>query len=556
MRSEESGVVLGADSGSTDGRQLLLSDVDHAEDDMQPFMEWLTESVLLSSKTETKKQHAMQYVGSVVGVIATAVAMILSYKFGQRFAIYLSAEASASIVASGLYFGAVSFIPMAVLTSKSSAKMFQNFVTAEDQREKAIMEKKSLCYRFLSKSYFRFFAFAAGIADMTNTFEQFHDLIGGWSWILMIDDFIASSIMNGMAFREINEKVVHSIENNLLASKRKNNSGSENVDLLRYDLRVKLNEGLQIIESMTSEEHDQLRATLYSSGSSLAADEKLRLIFFPKRLVGYTARENISERTKSRGPFFAGLFGAAMGALSSYVYYPLGGEASDYGWNLFGVENSDFLFFSRILFSMAAFAAMGSIGTLANRDRYKKTYTALSKLLVSLIEWLKKHCIARLKKVSCCSRVAANRMAGELSESLVVVADPTETPIVSSSTPSSRKQYCRNFLTVISLIVAITSVSTRVENVILHSSDADAWYTKLFVISAVFGTLVTRFWAMENRLFDPMFTREDPNSRMKEDVSRLAKSVSYFSPKTVRALHAFVKEAETTPASIQAVVAR
>ena len=78
------------------------------------------------------------------------------------------------------------------------------------------------------------------------------------------------------------------------------------------------------------------------------------------------------------------------------------------------------------------------------------------------------------------------------------------------------------------MLIAVTSTTPRTENVILHT-DPTSWYGKLFIGTAIGGTGITRFWAME-RFFDLFFDQESTSEKIAAVMERTYEQLQLLPP--------------------------
>jgi hypothetical protein len=488
--------------------EILLSDSDYQEsghaiipiygdneEKLFPLhIKWAAESFNSSSATQLPRiQQIARYSGLVSGAISGMVAGPLGYYFGESMVENVDSKFFRT-AASG-YFGATAAAAIMALSARISANTWSNALS-KTPKIKQELAKKGCSLGDVPKYTLTALSYVIGSLSAAPTVYVTHEFFANYmdNFALLFDIPTLLSLATVLSWTM--EKTTSQIFHPLGGLVAKLFASEEQIVLraIKSSLINKLHRSINIVKGLTDDEASQLASIIIDNNTADSYDQKqtvksLKYVFNPNMLPILSNKKPLEDSKLQR---VFGLLGALTGLLTPYASYPLGKTASNAIWDLCGVTDIDFREHSGRMFGVSAYMGLAALGAFATLISFEKFYSWVMQIP------------SNLRKL--CDR-----------------NEPTN---------FSLKSLAYDALV---LIIAIGSATPRAE-LNREQMDPDAFYTPIFIGSALISGFASDYWAIDQFILDNI-SKKSNKQHLIGLISNMANDLQDFDDKHIAALN-------------------
>ena len=483
----------------------LLADEDRNDHSVQQWLETCVfgEGIILSD-AKKKTMFAIEvFSGSARGTVY--------FKLGYDLAVRLPAANPWPSLLGYVYGGCV-FLPMAVLGTRSSARVLKKIMTGKLQAEKDI-EREHECGEQSVGCAIKSSALTAGIFSAPPltylAYAKLHTLLD-WGWLVPgVPTYYVRTLIDYDATTALIQRVqtYMRVRSDRAQASYDADGGAVNREALLTSIRdTYLNPARSIINSFNFEQADRFTRALDQQPDVL---EKTKRISHPQSIV---PAHEVTLQTDHQAKQILSIIGGFIGVYGAWIYYPMAAKSFAPILTIIGVDPTESL--------------QKTLATISLLSTSPVTYTSAESSIGKFYSAVCDSCASIYNACSSCCRTNAQ-----------------EERVVDEETRSrERVLMCKRAgAALLSTFLAGCFAGTQIE-IVLEYFNIEETAAKINMSASMLSTFSLVFWAVDELLLDYL-KASDPRTPLLAKVDTINKKLNDMSDNSLRSLAGYLQAA-------------
>ena len=466
---------------------------------------------LLKTPTITTKQKVAGALGVLGGVLSTPWTLPLTYEFGLLLSDYAAVKENNTREAIAYTTAAFSGVGTAIMFGRMTHFVLQQLAAPPNETISPISIPD---YLNIKKFFMVLLWVSAGLSAIPSTYISCADFIkpmGAWALVFIVPSFGTLLARNGWGLANLFALIFASKLFMLLKEKITNciskTDEQKNIQEMRNFFIKELRDSSNIVAQLTIDEVAQITSDIFAEQRS-----KLTLLDKTKKLVHLQPASRIlTPKQNSFGKQLSGYLGGAVGALSTWSFFPLGKDGSNELMDYLDIHNQTIRADSALFFATSATIFVGALYIYTTLDTFEKFY-----------EWFSKLPERAKKLFDRCERAIQNKNSQEEPQSI------------------NYKERLKLGLGVLNAIVSFAG-SGPLTMMTKDNIDSEVFYAPVVIACAFIGAFSTKLWIVDN-LIDEILDGKSKRKKLLNAITKMIQLLPNLRDEHIKALYTEVIE--------------